>query len=420
MEHLIERRPAIWMTGLLIFLIGGVLLTGGWSLASVNVPMDSDWGTPCSVPHPTACFVGTALPTQAVSRFLQSDAPYSEPSPIAVEMLCFSARGIDQAVEIEWQTATEHGTAGFYVVRSDDEFGEYDTISNFIPKCDHGGLVGGYYQFEDQGLSNGQTYYYKLVEYAEGTNYHGPIWTVPGTPTFTPTPSNTPTPDEGQPTDQPQQPGPTWTPSATPTIGPSPTRTLTQTPSRTPAASSATATPSPTVLAQTLTPAASSTRPPTNTPLPTATRRATVPPITGGGSAGAPPHAPPPPPASVAQLDTSTPDSPVEAETNPTTQSGYPPPPTIPSITPLSTDYVPPPTVRAWRGPLQLATMTPSPTAPLPAADAESTPPADTSPRLWLYLGFGLSLLILVVGVLGMLRYGPRQRYPEHLDSDEQ
>lgn len=96
-------------------------------------------------------------------------------------------------------------------------------------------------------------------------------------------------------------------------------------------------------------------------------------------------------------------------------QAGYPPPPPeMPSVTPLPAEYVSPPTVR----PFQLATMTPSPGERPSSGEPESPLTPDPSPRFGLYGGFGVSLLILIAGLAGMLRYGWHKRSPNRPDSE--
>ena len=72
---------------------------------------------------------------------------------------------------------------------------------------------------------------------------------------------------------------------------------------------------------------------------------------------------------------------------------------------PFPADYVPPPTVR----PAQLVTMTPFPHAYPSAPGGEAPQSPDSSPRLALYLGFGLSLLVLIAGLIALSRLSTRE-----------
>jgi hypothetical protein len=143
-------------------------------------------------------------------------------------------------------------------------------------------------------------------------------------------------------------------------------------------------------------------RPPTNTPLPTATLRVTIAPAASTDSTAA---------SSVAAIPSEVPLELMEAP-----ESSYPapddagqPPPTgypagfaEPFSTPFPEGYVPPPTER----PSQLATMTPEWSYPLPGHATAGQ--GDSNPRLWLYCGFGLSVVLLLLGLMAMLR--PRER----------
>ena len=126
----------------------------------------------------------------------------------------------------------------------------------------------------------------------------------------------------------------------------------------------------------------------------------------------------PTPPASAESLDSlgaSAPELLLLAQADRPLQAGYPPPPPeMPSVTPLPAEYVPPPTVR----PFQLATMTPGPGEQPSSGEPESPLVPDPSPRFGLYAGFGVSLLILVAGLAGMLRYGWHKRSSDRPDSE--
>jgi hypothetical protein len=121
-----------------------------------------------------------------------------------------------QAMRIDWETATELDTAGFYVARGNSFTGPFAQVSPYMP---HEGdtVVGATYVFTDRIPAVNQTYYYRLevIDTDQSINYHGPITataSVPATNTFTPTSTRPPT---FTPTRT-----PTSTPSATPTATP--------------------------------------------------------------------------------------------------------------------------------------------------------------------------------------------------------
>jgi hypothetical protein len=104
-------------------------------------------------------------------------------------------------IYVEWETATELDTVGFFVARSDSFNGPFTRVSEFIP---HEGdeVAGAQYFYLDEDTVLNQTYYYRLevVNTDQTIDYHGPISAVAGvlatetaTPTRTPTTTRTPT-----------------------------------------------------------------------------------------------------------------------------------------------------------------------------------------------------------------------------------
>jgi uncharacterized repeat protein (TIGR01451 family) len=84
-------------------------------------------------------------------------------------------------VVVQWETASENGTAGFYLYRLDEKDGQYRAVSDrLLP-----GLItspqGGVYSFIDRGASPGKTYTYKLVEVESkgGSIAYGPFSVTP-------------------------------------------------------------------------------------------------------------------------------------------------------------------------------------------------------------------------------------------------
>jgi uncharacterized repeat protein (TIGR01451 family) len=84
--------------------------------------------------------------------------------PTHVVLSSFSAYVIDGQVVVEWETAFEHNTLGFYLMRLDTAAGKYLSVSQgLLP-----GLItdprGGVYSLIDRGAFPGGTYQYTLVE----------------------------------------------------------------------------------------------------------------------------------------------------------------------------------------------------------------------------------------------------------------
>ncbi|MBN1315294.1 MAG: hypothetical protein JXA42_07495 [Anaerolineales bacterium] len=427
--HPVHRLAGYFIA--VFILVAGLLVSGVVRSGSdARAAGDDEWGIPCPSWHPDACYIGSTDSARAGLTARMDSLVHYFTAPLAVDLLCFYADGQDDVVYLEWQTATEMETAGFEVHRSQTKNSGYVDISDFIDHCDNSGLVGGYYQFEDRSVTNGEMYYYRLVEIvsAQERNEFGPISVVAGaaqitntpsntpTPSITPTPSHTPTPSitptasrtptpsntsilNEALTSAPRQPSPSKTPTSTATTGGG---TLTSTPSGTRKTPSATTT-------QTENESSSVSFTPTHAVstgtettlnldsdmLMTETIGAggTTTFLPTGGSAGEPVASP-----DINDTDTLS-GYPLAPPTNSaeTRETGYPFP--IPSNTPLPQGYVPPPT----RGISQLATMTPI-KATLVVQNEE---PSQQS-RIWLVVGFAASVLMLAGGLYGMARHWRR------------
>jgi hypothetical protein len=121
--------------------------------------------------------------------------------PTAVVLLYYQGMGLDNAVLLEWGTATEFNTAGFRLERAPNANGPYVFLNEigFI-MAEGEGIIGAEYEATDYTAVNGTTYWYKLieVEFDGSENPETPIAVTAGvqptaTATQTPTPSRTAT-----------------------------------------------------------------------------------------------------------------------------------------------------------------------------------------------------------------------------------
>ncbi|HET6443924.1 MAG TPA: hypothetical protein VFI27_05020 [candidate division Zixibacteria bacterium] len=121
--------------------------------------------------------------------------------PSVVTLLFFRGVGLDNAIRLEWATGTEFHTVGFRVERSSSSVGPFvllDEIGFVASEAPPDGLSGAEYEVIDSsGISNGTTYWYRLVE-IEGSgaeNRSNPISIMSGfaAPTSISTPISTPT-----------------------------------------------------------------------------------------------------------------------------------------------------------------------------------------------------------------------------------
>jgi len=115
-------------------------------------------------------------------------------------------------VRIDWETKTQFGTLGFYILRGDSATGPWARVSDFIYSTGDD-LTGAQYQWLDNTTALNHFYSYKLEEITPNqSEFYGPITVIAGVLA-----TNTPTPTR------------TRTPTATPTRTPTPTATPTET-----------------------------------------------------------------------------------------------------------------------------------------------------------------------------------------------
>jgi hypothetical protein len=81
--------------------------------------------------------------------------------PLPVELESFTAVEGNREVELTWTTASETNNDHFYLIRSLDNR-NFTRVSNDIPATNS--PTGSTYSYLDRYLSNGTTYYYKLVD----------------------------------------------------------------------------------------------------------------------------------------------------------------------------------------------------------------------------------------------------------------
>ncbi|MEE8392027.1 MAG: hypothetical protein V3S14_14695, partial [Anaerolineae bacterium] len=93
--------------------------------------------------------------------------------PTPVELLGFQAEAEGQAVRLEWATAMEVDSVGFYVYRALDENSAHAQAIAFTPATGDGST----YQYIDRDVTPGQTYWYWLAEVStDGTEtLYGPV-----------------------------------------------------------------------------------------------------------------------------------------------------------------------------------------------------------------------------------------------------
>ncbi len=104
---------------------------------------------------------------------------------LPVELTTFKASAGNGRALIEWQTQSELQNLGFILLRGENESGVYQTISSYKTNANLKGLgtsaQGKAYAFYDEGLQNGNTYWYKIkdVDINGNSKVHGPVSVTP-------------------------------------------------------------------------------------------------------------------------------------------------------------------------------------------------------------------------------------------------
>ncbi len=96
----------------------------------------------------------------------------NEDGPVNVGLLYFSATSQSDGVRMDWETASELGTAGFIIQRSSNG-SNFVTLDDIGIVFSQGGVATGVmYNEVDKTAVLGQTYTYKLVEIETNSNQH--------------------------------------------------------------------------------------------------------------------------------------------------------------------------------------------------------------------------------------------------------
>ena len=101
-----------------------------------------------------------------------------EVSKTVITLASFTATGHAGYVVVEWETASEMDNYGFNVWRSQAPDGSYTQINARLIPARGGPVFGASYSYDDETVSNGVTYWYKLedVDLYGVSTMHGPVW----------------------------------------------------------------------------------------------------------------------------------------------------------------------------------------------------------------------------------------------------
>jgi hypothetical protein len=99
-------------------------------------------------------------------------------APTAIDLASFTATQQDGTVVLDWETVTEVDNLGFNLYRAEAPDGQRLRLNGtLIPGQAPGSPVGGSYQFVDEAVRPGVTYYYWLedLDLSGVTTQHGPV-----------------------------------------------------------------------------------------------------------------------------------------------------------------------------------------------------------------------------------------------------
>jgi hypothetical protein len=99
-----------------------------------------------------------------------------------IQLASFTATPHAGYVLVEWETASEMDNDGFNLWRSEAEAGPYIQLNADLIPARGGPTSGVSYSYDDEAVTNGVTYWYKLedVDLYGVSTFHGPVMAVAG------------------------------------------------------------------------------------------------------------------------------------------------------------------------------------------------------------------------------------------------
>lgn len=114
------------------------------------------------------------LPPRSYSVWVEGDL---RDQVIPVELTAFSGSANKNAVVLTWSTASETENLGFHIFRSLKAEGEFIRITDQMIPGKLNSAQAHHYQFTDENVEAGNTYFYKLanVDFSGNMKFHGTI-----------------------------------------------------------------------------------------------------------------------------------------------------------------------------------------------------------------------------------------------------
>jgi hypothetical protein len=112
---------------------------------------------------------------RAVSNYFQL--------PLAIELVSFRAKALEDSVLLQWETGSELNNAGFHLWRARTAEGKYTRITKALVPATGSPSMGAKYSYEDSAVARGKSYHYKLedIDTSGKSTFHGPAHAAVGT-----------------------------------------------------------------------------------------------------------------------------------------------------------------------------------------------------------------------------------------------
>lgn len=146
-----------------------------------DIPLTyTDFYVPNENMYMFACHIAGFKPMQGITEIITS-AKFALPFPTLIELSSFTAKPMNNKVELEWVTESELDNYGFYIYRSETEDGVYVRINDELIPAKGSITQGAKYKFDDKDANNRQKYCYILedVDIYGFTTIHGPKCATP-------------------------------------------------------------------------------------------------------------------------------------------------------------------------------------------------------------------------------------------------
>jgi hypothetical protein len=110
-----------------------------------------------------------------------SSAFFATQKTTQIELSLFTAKPGNGSVTLKWVTETEIDNAGFNILRAEKKNGDYTQINEYLIPSEGSSVTGANYEFSDDSVKNGKTYWYKLQSLEVGgmTEDFGPVEAKP-------------------------------------------------------------------------------------------------------------------------------------------------------------------------------------------------------------------------------------------------